>query len=78
MNFIKKAISSDSFKKESEEILGVFTSTVKKLGSLVEKQNTYLEDVKAQQEALRKEQESVEKNIQENKNVIDKITDFLI
>ena len=72
-----KTQSAESFKKKSNDILGVFTKTKQQLADLVNEQVGYLTSVKDQIKSLEAEKDTVEADIKENQAVITKISDFL-
>lgn len=69
--------TSESFKKRSEKILGVFTKTKEELFELTQDQAEYRDNLEIQLQKLSLEKLNTEQAIQENKNIIKKIEAFL-
>ena len=75
--FKTQIISSESFKKRSEKILGVFTKTKQELYKLTEDQSLYKESLEYELKKLSEEKLQTELAIKENQNIIKKIEEFL-
>lgn len=69
--------SSESFRKKSDKILGVFTKTKQELYDLTLEQAAYQQVLEDNMEQLAAERFAVEVSIKENKNIIEKIEAFL-